>query len=366
MSKNPFSPSKLPPKISYGNLVSEIARANKSLGRLDALLFQLRNPRLLSRTMVTREAVLSSQIEGTQVTLNEVLEKEAQNVKKEETSEDRDFREVINYRLALQHGIKELESRPLTENLIKELHAILLQSARGKNRAPGEFRRKLVYIGNPGAPIEEASYVPPLPGAIPELFSDFERFIHSDEKEILVQIGIAHYQFEAIHPFEDGNGRIGRLLISLLLYQKKLLSYPFIYLSEFFEEHRREYYDLLLGVSEKEDWESWLKFFLRGIDVQAQKAQETSKKILDLHSSLNLRVVEFNSKYAHQFLDELFSNPYFSSHSMRNHTGIKNVQTVFTLISKFLNAGIVTDMTPNKKRNKFYRFDALLELLDAS
>ncbi len=365
MAKNPFSPPKLPPKLHYGNLVSEIARANKSLGRLDALLSQLKNPRLLSRTMVTREAVLSSQIEGTEVTLNEVLEKEARGVTKEEISKDRDFREVINYRQALEHGIRVLGDQPLAENLIKELHAILLRSARGKNRAPGEFRRKLVYIGKPGATIEEASFVPPLPGEIIELFSNLERYIHTEEREALVQIGVAHYQFEAIHPFEDGNGRIGRLLISLMLFQKKLLSYPFIYLSEFFEEHRREYYDLLLGVSEKGDWESWLKFFLRGINIQAQKAQEVSQRILDLHMSLNSRITEFNSRYAHHFLDELFSNPYFSSHTIKDRTGIKNVQTVFTLIAKFLNAGVIIDMTPQKKRNKIYCFNELLKILDS-
>jgi len=327
-------------------------------------LSQLRNPRLLSRTLVTREAVLSSQIEGTEATLSEVLEQEAKNVSNEVTPLEKDFREIINYRKALEHGIEILKDKPLTENVIKELHAILLRSARGHQRGPGEFRRKLVYIGKPGAPREEASYVPPLPDAIPELFSNLEHYIHSEERDTLVQIGVVHYQFEAIHPFEDGNGRIGRLLISLMLFQKNILSYPFIYLSEFFEEHRREYYDLLRNVSEQGDWENWLSFFLRGIDVQAHKAQEASQHILNLHEELKTKVLELNSRYAHEFLEALFINPFFSSRTMHQRAGIKNAQTLSTLISKFKGAGIITDAAPGKKRNKIYRFDALLKILE--
>ncbi len=185
------------------------------------------------------------------------------------------------------------------------------ESSRGYTKAPGEFRRKQVYIGKPGATIEEATYVPPLPMYIPELFSNLEKYIHGEEKDVLVQIGIMHYQIEAIHPFEDGNGRIGRLLISLMLYEKKLLSYPFIYLSEFFEEYRRDYYDLLDGVTKKRDWESWLKFFLKGIEVEAQKAQATSRKILDLHEELRHGLVRFSSRYSNELLNALFINPFF-------------------------------------------------------
>jgi Fic family protein len=334
------------------------------VAKLDALLSRLQNPRLLARTLATREAVLSSQIEGTQATLQEVLEQEAKGPSPEETPKEKDYREIINYRKALERGIVLLKERPLTESVIKELHAILLNSARGYNRGPGEFRRKLVYIGKPGADIEEASYVPPLPSAIPELLTNFEHYVHSEEKDTLVQIGIAHYQFEAIHPFEDGNGRIGRLVISLMLYQKKLLSHPFIYLSEFFEEHRKDYYDLLRGVSEKGDWESWLAFFLRGIDVQARKTQETSQRILDLHMTLKSKVAGLNSKYGYDFLDALFVNPFFSSGDIKRRARIKNLQTVFTLIGKFKEAGIITDVTPTKLRNRIYCFRDLVAILE--
>lgn len=364
MTKTPFNPPKLPPKINYEKLVSEIARAHTSIGKLDALLSQLKNPGLLSRTLITREAVLSSQIEGTEATLSEVLEQEAKGIQKEETSKEKDFREIINYRHTLERGVEILKERPLTENVIKELHAVLLRSARGHHRGPGEFRRKLVYIGKPGVTIDGATYVPPLPDAIPELFSNLENYIHSEERDVLVQIGVAHYQFEAIHPFEDGNGRIGRLLISLMLYQKGLLSYPFIYLSEFFEEHRRDYYDLLGSVSEQGDWESWLGFFLRGLDVQSQKTQVTCQSILNLHESLRLRVHELHSRYAYDFLDALFVNPFFTSRTIRLTSGIKNVETLFALINKFKTAGIITDAAPWKRRNRVYRFDSLLKILE--
>lgn len=364
MAKTPFNPPKLPPKISYEKLVSEIADAHASISKLDALLSQLKNPQLLSRTLITREAVLSSQIEGTEATLSEVFEQEAKGEHHEATPKEKDFREIANYRLALERGIKILETHPLSENVVKELHSILLQSARGHHRGPGEFRRKLVYIAKPGAPLEEASYVPPLPDAIPELFSDLERYIHSMERDKLVQIGIAHYQFEAIHPFEDGNGRIGRLIISLMLYHKKLLSYPFIYLSEFFEEHRQDYYDLLRGVSERGDWESWLAFFLRGISIQAHKAQETCQNVLNLHEELRLKAHELQSRYAHDFLDALFVNPFFTSRTIRLTSGIKNTKTLFGLIGKFKAAGIIEDTTAWKRRNKIYRFKALLEILE--
>ena len=364
MAKTPFNPPKLPPVIDYGKLVKDITGANKAITRLDTLLSQLKNPRLFARTITTREAVMSSQIEGTEATLSEVLEQEANSVQKEETPKEKDFREILNYRRALERGLEILKDKPLTENVIKELHRILLDSTRGYNRGPGEFRKKLVYIGKPGAKIDEASYVPPLPDNVPELFSNLERYIHSDERDILVQIAVAHYQFEAIHPFEDGNGRIGRLVISLMLFQKKLLSYPFIYLSEFFEEHRRDYYELLRGVSEKGDWESWLVFFLRGIEIQAGKAMETCQKVMTLHESLKLKMADFNSKYAHDFLDAIFMSPYFTSKNLKLWSNMKNVQTLFNMIDKFKKAGVISDLYPMRRRNKIYYFKELLEIIE--
>lgn len=364
MTKESFNLPKLPPSLKYEKFVSSLTKAHASIARLDALLYQLKNPRILSRTFATKEAVLSSQIEGTQVTLSEVLEHEAKGDEKEETSKEKDFREILNYRMALEKGIAVLRDSPITENVIKDLHKTLLTSTRGHNKFPGQFRRDRVYIGKQGLGIEHASYVPPLPIYVPDLFSNFVQYINQNtENDPLVEIAVAHYQFEAIHPFTDGNGRIGRLLVSLMLYQKKLLTYPFIYLSEFFEEHRQEYYDLLRGVSEKNDWESWITFCLNSFDVQATKAQEISKKILDLHKDLSEQIISLDSKYAQDFLEALFANPFFTSKTIRKLVHIKNQKSFFDLLNKYIKTGIVSDITPDKKRNKIYRFDALANII---
>lgn len=364
MTKEPFDLPKLPPTLKYDSFVSSLTKAHASIARLDALLYQLKNPKLLSRTLATKEAVLSSQIEGTQATLSEVLEHEAKGDEKEDTSKEKDFREILNYREALEKGVDVLKDSPISENVIKNLHEMLLTSARGHHKRPGQFRNDIVYIGKQGLGIEHASYVPPLPVYVPDLFSNFVQYINnSTERDPLVEIAVAHYQFEAIHPFMDGNGRIGRLLISLMLYQKKILTYPFIYLSEFFEEHRQEYYDLLRGISENGDWESWITFCLNGLDIQATKAQEASKKILDLHKKLSEQIISLDSKYSQDFLEALFINPFFTSKTIRQLMHIKNQKTFFDLLNKYIKSGIISDITPGKKRNKIYRFDALADII---
>jgi len=313
--------------------------------------------------MQTKEAVLSSKIEGTQATLDEVFEFEAQMDNKSEEKK-KDINEIVNYRDALNFGVDALNSYPLSENLIKKLHGILLKSGRGQNKSPGEFRKIQVFIGRPGASIEEATFVPPAANEIVPLFGNLEKYLNSnEEKDKLVQIAIAHYQFEAIHPFLDGNGRVGRLLIPLFLYERKLLSHPFLYLSEYFEEYRDDYYALLRGVSEKQDWNSWIKFFLSALTVQAQKTEVTAIKILNLHQSLKEKAEDMNSIYANNLLDTIFSYPIFTTASLKKRTKIKNIQTFFNLINKFLEAGIIKDLTPEKQRNKVYVFDELMKVL---
>lgn len=357
--------AKLPVKIDYDQLIGKITEAHRAIAGLDSLLNALPNPALLGRTMQTKEAVESSKIEGTEATINEVLEYEALADKKEDTIKTKDINEVINYRRALNLGIKSLETLPLSENLIKKLHAALLKSGRGANKAPGEFRKTRVYIGKPGASIEEASYVPPAANEVIPLFNNLEKYLNSDEeKDKLVQIAVAHYQFEAIHPFLDGNGRVGRLIISLFLYEKKLLSHPFLYLSEFFEEHRQYYYELLRGVSEKQDWISWIKFFLEALATQAKKAESTGKEILKLHSAHKEKIIEVNSIYAANLLDAVFIRPIFTTASLRKYVKIKNTQTFFSLIAKFVSAGILKEANPEKQRNKVYIFPELIKLLN--
>lgn len=365
MTIKPHNLAKLPIKIDYDQLIGKITEAHRAIASLDSLLNALPNPALLGRTMQTKEAVESSKIEGTQATLEEVMKYEALSDKKDDTVKQKDINEVINYRQALELGIKSLETLPISENLIKKLHATLLKSGRGANKSPGEFRKIQVYIGKYGADITEASYIPPVVHEIIPLFSNLEKYLNSnEEKDKLVQIAVAHYQFEAIHPFLDGNGRVGRLIISLFLYEKKLLSHPFLYLSEFFEEHRQDYYELLRGVSEKQDWLNWIKFFLNALTTQAQKAENTGKEILKLHTSYKEKITTVNSIYAIHLLDAIFVRPIFTTTSLRKYIKIKNTQTLFNLIAKFVKAGILKEAYPEKKRNKIYVFTELMELLN--
>lgn len=355
----------LPVKIDYNPLIDHITSAHRAIAGLDALLTALPNPKLLGRTLLTKEAVLSSKIEGTQASMNDVFQYEALQDKKYETEKKKDVHEILNYRKALNLGIKELEKKPLSENLIKKLHATLLESGRGHNKTPGEFRKIQVFIGKPGADIESASFIPPPTQEIAPLFSNLEKYLNSDkEKDKLVQIAVAHYQFEAIHPFLDGNGRVGRLLISLFLYEKELLVHPFLYLSEFFEAHRQDYYDLLRGVSEKEDWQNWIQFFLTALATQAKDAEQTGRAILNLHAKYKEKVLKVNSMYANNLLDALFIHPVFSTASIKKDAKIKNIQTFFNLVAKFVESGIIRDATPKKKRNKIYIFDELVKLLN--
>ena len=365
MSKQPFIPPKLPVKIEYTDLIGHITKAHRAIASLNSLLSHLPNPELLGRTMQTKEAVLSSKIEGTQATLNEVFEYEAEGDKKVNSEKKKDIHEIINYRRALELGVKSLKTTPLAENLVKKLHSILLRSGRGQNKAPGEFRKIQVYIGKPGADIEDAAFIPPPANEIIPLFGNLEKYLNSnEEKDLLVQIAIAHYQFEAIHPFLDGNGRVGRLIISLFLYERKLLSHPFLYLSEFFEEHREDYYGLLRLVSENGDWQGWIKFFLIALATQAEAAEKTGKNILNLRAKYKEKIIDINSVYAINLLDAIFVNPVFGTASIRKDAKIKNTQTFFNLVSKFLKAGIIKDMTPKKQRNKIYAFDELIKLLN--
>ncbi len=239
-----------------------------------------------------------------------------------------------------------------------------MDSVRGHNRAPGEFRKMQVHIGVPGAPIEQAKFIPPPPTETVRLFANLEKYINSDDViDPLVQIAIAHYQFESIHPFMDGNGRVGRLLVPLFLYEKKITAYPNIYVSEFLEEHRSEYYDLLNGVSEKGAWLPWISFFLNAITQQTLLTQERVRKIENLYKSLKERLFEFNSVYAISFMDAIFQNPRFTVKGIKKTTGIQNNQTLYTLVGKFLNAGIIHDLTKDQDRNKEYLFKSLRDII---
>ena len=363
MPRIPFIPPKLPPDIDYTSLVKEIGEARGSLGKLDGLLVNIPNPDLLTTPLLTKEAVLSSRIEGTQATLEDVFKYEAEEKIYEEGEKEKDIREIINYRLAMHTAMEELKEKPIAENLIKKIHYVLLNSVRGTNKDRGNLRRMQVYIGLPGAPIEEAIYIPPPITELPSLLSNLEEYMNSEkEKDPLVQIGVSHYQFEAIHPFMDGNGRIGRLLIPLFLYQRKLLSYPLLYISEYFEENRKDYYDLLNQISERGDWESWLKFFLNAVAIQSLKAQIAVFKILNLYQELKNEIASINAVYAVNLLDIIFASPIVSFVSIRRRLKTKSYQTIYNLLSKFVKLNILEPI-PGRKRNRIFVFNRLLAIL---
>ena len=366
MTKQPFTPPPLPPDVDLTSFIKLITDARESLARYDEAVKRLPNPMIVRRAFETKEAVLSSKIEGTQATLEEVLELDAEDVQEENSEKQRDYREIANYRRAITYGRKLLEDRPLSENVIKDLHRMLLNSVRGKNKTPGEFRKHQVHIGPPGATVDEASYIPPEHYKIPNLFSDLVNYMQNDDQpDRLVQAAIAHYQFEAIHPFADGNGRVGRIIIPIYLYEKGITSYPNLYISEFLEIHRRDYYEALNRVSEENDWVTWITFFLRAVREQAKITKKRVDAVDTLYKEIHETLHEFNSIYAPSFLDAIFSTPVFTATSIGKEANIPHNQTVYTLVAKFVEKGLVLDITPDKSRNKLYVFERLLDIIDA-
>ena len=364
MSAQPFILPELPPEVDYSSLLMKIVAARDAVARYDEAMKKLLNPNIVQRSIRTKEAVLSSRIEGTQVTLDEVFLLDAREEVDEYTQKQMDYREVFNYREALQKGKELLEKKPLGENVIKELHKILLNSVRGKNRRPGQFRTDQVWIGRPGASKEQASFIPVAPGEIQRLFSNLEKFLHTEQGiDPIVQIGIAHYQFEAIHPFSDGNGRVGRLMIPLFLYEKGVTALPNIFISEYLEENREEYYLRLKEVSTEGRWEEWISFFLDAVIEQTKRTHAVVEKIEKLHRNLHERSHTFHSRYADAFIDALFQAPHFRVNQIQKISRIRNHQTLYSLIEKFVEAKILVDVTPDINRNKIYVFRDLLKII---
>ena len=265
-----FVPAPLPPKLEWTpRLIGVLSEADRLIGRLSGEGGRLPNPHILMRPFVRREAVLSSKIEGTQATLGELLASEAGAVV-ERSPED--LREVGNYVVALEHGISLLRELPLCVRLVRELHEKLMEGARGQHAAPGLFRTTQNWIGKPGSTLATATFIPPPPGEVEPCLAAWERFLHESDLPPLVTIALAHYQFEAIHPFLDGNGRVGRLLITLFLIERKILPTPLLYLSAFFEAARRDYYESLRGVSDRGAWLDWLEYFLLGVARMSEDA----------------------------------------------------------------------------------------------
>lgn len=361
-----FMPAPLPPspKINLSDkLKRKLSNAENALGRLDASIQTLPNPDLFVFMYVRKEAVLSSQIEGTQSSLHDVLAAEAQIL---DPHRPRDVAEVINYIDAMNYGINRLSELPVSIRLIREIHGRLLAGVRGSNFTPGELRRSQNWIGPAGSTLAQASFVPPPPQELGQTLSDLERFLHAeDDLPTLMRIGLAHAQFETIHPFLDGNGRIGRLLITFLLCEQGLLKKPVLYLSHYFKFHRQTYYDHLQAIRQKGDWESWLFFFLDGLTRISIEAEETARKITELREVHRLKIMESFGRVVGNGLrvfDFLFQHPLVSVEQVKAVTKT-SFPAANQLIKKFVDCEILTEITGNK-RHRRYQYTTYLRLFD--
>jgi Fic family protein len=313
-----------PPTLDWPRLLPLIGPANAAIARYEGVLHGVPNPNVLLSPLTVQEAVLSSRIEGTQATLGEVLEFEAEGGPVDETTEKKaDIHEVLNYRMALREATQLMIKLPLSQRLIKQTHAVLMQGVRGRNKAPGEYRKIPNWIGPDGSPVEKARYVPPGADKLVAAMDALEAYIHADAPDMLVQLAIVHAEFEAIHPFLDGNGRLGRLLVPLFLHSKGLLTQPNFYMSEYLEANRAEYYERLLAISRDDDWTGWVAFFLKGLISQAEANQKKAVAILALYAAKKPWVVEItHSQHAIGALDWLFQHPIFKASDFVASAGI--------------------------------------------
>ena len=359
-----FIPKELPPEppIDYDDeLRLFLSKADRNLARLDGITSVLPNPDLFIAMYVKKEALLSSQIEGTQASLEGVLEFEADLVPKEDINE---IKEVVNYISALDYGINRLKETSMSIELIKEIHKILLEGTRGDGLNSGNFKTVQNYIGTPGASIREAIFVPPTPDITLPAIEGLERFLlEKDNIPALVKIGLIHAQFETIHPFLDGNGRIGRLLITFYLVWKEILSKPLLYLSFYLKNNRSEYYDLLMKVRTEGAWEEWLKFFLKGVSETSEEAVNTAREIIKLKDDMTKLLYEksVSSIHAIRLIDLLFESPLVSNADVVDKLNITSV-TATSLMNKFEEIGILTEIT-GKKRYKRYLFSEYVDII---
>lgn len=357
-----FIPKPLPPEPAIevdDEIMRLLSEANLAVGRLDGIAQNVPEPDLFVAMYVNREAVLSSQIEGTQSTLEDLLVAELEPQRQGLPS---DVDEVVNYVAAMNYGLERLTALPLSLRLIREIHAQLLRGVRGANRAPGEFRKTQNWIGPQGAPISAATFVPP---PVPDMLvalRDFESFLNGPSSHpLLIEVGLAHAQFETIHPFLDGNGRVGRLLITFLLVNAQALHRPLLYLSHYFKQHRIEYYDRLMAIRTNDDWEGWLKFFLRGVAETASEAQATAQRIFDLRERHRRLVLD--RRLAPKGLDLLallFRRPLVNVQLVADELQ-STYQTANTLVRRFEELGLLRETT-GAKRGRVFRYQPYLDL----
>ena len=359
-----FMPNPLPPKPPL-NLDKEaielLSKADTAIGRLSGISEALPNPDLFVAMYVRKEAVMSSQIEGTEASLEDVLEYESENRPK---TLPNDVAEVVNYVKAMNHGLSRIKELPLSLRLIKEIHAELMRGVRGGNKAPGNFRKTQNWIGPRGCTLNNASFIPPPPHEMMQSLGDLEKYMYSKfSYPLLIECGLIHFQFETIHPFLDGNGRIGRLLITFFLCHKEILKKPLLYLSHYFKQNRLEYYDHLMIARKKGDVESWIKFFLKGVTSVALEACATSNKIINLKNMDKNKIIkEYKeaSKVA-IFHEKLFDKPIISINDIA-----KIMNTTFPtakdICNKLVSLGMLKEIT-GKERNKLFAYKGYLDIL---
>jgi len=359
-----FLPDNLPPQLRWtSELVTALSDADRAIGQLHGVGLNLPNPNLLITPFIRKEAEMSSRIEGTQAQITDIFLFEMEDRTVE--SKVPDVREVSNYVCALDYGLNRSLELPVCLRMIRELHEILLKDVRGEQRAAGEFRKAQNWIGPKGCPIEQASYVPPPPEQMSAVLDAFENFINSPlgNLPVLVWVAMVHYQFEAIHPFLDGNGRIGRLLITLLLCVQGLLDKPLLYLSAYFERHRAEYYERLLQVSLKGQWPEWILFFLRGVSEQSIDAFERSRQLMDLQQEYH-KIVDIAKRSALQIrlVDLLIERPVITTVFARRYLDV-SYPAAKNNIDRLVKVGVLKEVS-GAKRHRIYIAEKVLGIIN--
>ena len=363
-----FVPNPLPPKLTLDlPLLQTLSAADRALGELAGLGRTISNPHLLIRPFIRREAVLSSRIEGTQADVADLYAYEAGQLAlpgMEPHPPESDIREVLNYVHALEYGLERLDTLPVSMRLFRELHARLMKGVRGEKLTPGEFRRTQNWIGRPGCTLAEAAYVPPPPDRLLDALSDLEAYLNREpDYPPLIRLAFVHYQFESIHPYLDGNGRIGRLLISLLLSHWELLPLPLLYLSAYFHRHRQQYYDLLMAVSQRGAWEEWVQFFLQGVDEQSRDASRKARQLQDLQASWRDRLSQArNSALLLRLADQLFVSPIITI-TQAQHILDVTYPSAQRNVEKLVKAGIL-EQVGESSYNKTFLAQEILTIIE--
>lgn len=354
-----FRPSPLPPEIDMDTeMISLLTSATKALATLETLSSYIPNMNLFVSMYVRKEALLSSQIEGTQATLEDVLDPLI------EKNANQNVADVVNYIKATEFALERMNTLPLCNRLIKETHEVLMSGVRGQEKNPGEFRISQNWIGAAGSSLKNARYIPPNPEDMVNAMSDLEKYINSDDSlDLLIQAALLHYQFETIHPFLDGNGRVGRLLITLFLMEKKVLNSPALYISYYLKKNRIEYYDRMSEVRNKNNYEQWIKFFLNAIKESAEESIETIKKLSELHDKNIKRIDAMGraAKNTQTIFSYLEQNPIIDIGKTAEELNLA-FSTVSLAVNRLVDVGILIQ-TNNANRNRVFSYEDYLEIL---